>query len=58
MDVRSSTDGRRNEKISKTVYTPSFLRTLIDFYEKRGILKKIDATGSVDEIYAKLKEII
>ena len=31
---------------------------LIDFYEKRGILVKLDATGSIDEIYEKLKEVV
>lgn len=48
------------EEIAKNRFDTYFAQTapLIDFYEKRGILKKIDATGSVDEIYAKLKEII
>ncbi len=48
------------EEIAKNRFDTYFEQTapLIDFYEKRGILTKIDATGSVDEIYEKLKEVI
>ncbi len=31
---------------------------LVDYYEKRGLLKKIDATGHMDEVYARLKNAI
>ena len=31
---------------------------LIDFYNNRGLLVRLDATGSIDEIYNKLKEVI
>lgn len=48
------------EEIAKNRFDTYFAQTapLIDFYEKRGILVKIDATGTVDEIYEKLKEVI
>lgn len=48
------------EEIAKKRFETYFEQTapLIDFYEKRGILVKINATGSVDEIYEKLKEVI
>jgi adenylate kinase len=28
---------------------------LVDYYAKRGLLKKVEATGQVDEVYARLK---
>jgi adenylate kinase len=31
---------------------------LVDYYGKRGILKKIDATGDVDDVYARLNAAI
>lgn len=48
------------EEIAKNRFETYFAQTapLIDFYTKRGILVKLDATGKVDEIYNKLKEII
>ena len=48
------------EEIAKNRFDTYFAQTapLIDFYAERGILSKIDATGTVDEIYAKLKEVI
>lgn len=48
------------EEIAKNRFETYFAQTapLIDFYEKRGILVKLDATGSIDEIYNKLKEVI
>ena len=48
------------EEIAKNRFDTYFKQTapLIDFYEKRGNLVKIDATGTVDEIYKKLKEVI
>ena len=27
---------------------------LVDYYSKRGVLKKVDATGAVDDVYARL----
>lgn len=48
------------EEIAKNRFDTYFNQTapLIEFYDKRGILKKINATGSVDEIYEKLKDVI
>lgn len=48
------------EEIAKNRFETYFEQTapLIDFYEKRGILTKINATGSVEDIYEKLKEVI
>jgi adenylate kinase len=48
------------EEIAKNRFDTYFAQTapLIDFYEKRGLLVKLDATGSIDEIYNKLKEVI
>ena len=48
------------EEIAKKRFETYFTQTapLIDFYQNRGILTKIDATGTIDEIYNKLKEVI
>ena len=48
------------EEIAKNRFETYFAQTapLIDFYEQRGVLSKIDATGSIDEIYENLKEVI
>ncbi len=48
------------EEIAKNRFDTYFAQTapLIDFYEKRGVLVKLDATGSIDEIYEKLKEVV
>lgn len=48
------------EEIAKKRFDTYFSQTapLIDFYEKRGILKRIDAVGTIDEIYERLKEVI
>lgn len=48
------------EEIAKSRFNTYFEQTapLIDFYEKKGSLKKIDANGEVDEVWARLlKEI-
>lgn len=31
---------------------------LIDYYEKRGLLKKVEATGEVDDVYARFKKAV
>ncbi|NPA33234.1 MAG: adenylate kinase [Aquificae bacterium] len=31
---------------------------LIDYYERKGILKKLDATKPIEEVYAEIKEVI
>ena len=48
------------EEIAKKRFETYFSQTapLINFYEERGILKKINAVGTIDEIYNRLKEVI
>ncbi len=48
------------EEVAKNRFDTYFSQTspLVAFYEKRGVLTKLDATGSIDEIYAKLKQAI
>ena len=48
------------EEIAKNRFDTYFKQTapLIDFYEQRGILSKIDATGAIEDIYKKLKEVV
>lgn len=48
------------EEVAKNRFETYFAQTapLIDFYDKRGVLVKLDATGSIDDIYEKLKEVI
>jgi adenylate kinase len=31
---------------------------LIDYYQKRGLLKKVEATGDVDDVYARFKKAV
>jgi len=31
---------------------------LVDYYEKRGVLKKVAATGEVDDVYARFKKAV
>ena len=48
------------EEIAKARFETYFSQTapLIEFYEKRNILVRINATGSVDDVFNKLKEIV
>ena len=48
------------EEIAKKRFDTYFEQTapLIDFYNNRSLLVRLDATGSIDEIYNKLKEVI
>ncbi|MDD3236529.1 MAG: adenylate kinase [Candidatus Gastranaerophilales bacterium] len=48
------------EEIAKARFDTYFKQTapLVDFYEKRGELIRLDAQGSIDEVYTKLKEAI
>lgn len=47
-------------EVAKLRFDTYFSETapLIDFYEKRNNLIKIDAEGEIDEVYTKLKEIL
>ncbi len=48
------------EEIAKARFNTYFSETapLVEFYEKRGELVRIEATGSIEEVYSKLKEAI
>ena len=48
------------EEIAKARFETYFSQTapLVDFYEKRGELVRIIATGTIDEVYSKLMEVI
>ncbi len=48
------------EEIAKARFNTYFSETapLVDFYEKRGELVRINATGSIEEVYQKLKEAV
>lgn len=48
------------KEVAEARFNTYFTQTapLIDFYDKRGELVKIDATGTIDEVYAKLKEAV
>lgn len=48
------------QEVAEARFNTYFTQTapLIDFYDKRGELVKIDATGSIDEVYGKLQEAV
>lgn len=48
------------EEIAKARFNTYFEQTepLVDFYEKRGDLVRIDAIGTIDEVFEKLKEAV
>lgn len=50
-DTKEVAEARFNTYFSQTA-------PLIEFYEKRGELVKIDATGSIDEVFEKLTEAV
>ena len=49
-----------NEEIAKARFETYYKETspLIEFYEQKGVLHRIDANGSIDEVWEKLLEII
>lgn len=49
-----------NAETAKARFDTYFEQTapLIDFYEKKGVLHKIDANGSIDEVWERLLKII
>ncbi|MBR1775701.1 nucleoside monophosphate kinase [bacterium] len=49
-----------NEEIAKARFETYFRETapLIEFYQNKGILRKIDANGSIDEVWERLLEVI
>ena len=49
-----------NEEVAKARFETYFRETapLIEFYEKKGVLHKIDANGSIDEVWDRLLKIV
>lgn len=49
-----------NEETAKSRFNTYFEQTapLIDLYEKRGNLVRVNAAGSIDEVFAELKKVI
>lgn len=49
-----------NEETAKARFETYFRETapLIDYYKKRGVLKTINAEGSIDEVWAKLLKVV
>lgn len=49
-----------NEETAKARFETYFRETapLIDFYEKKGVLHKIDANGSIDEVWERLLKVV
>ena len=58
VDLKTRDDD--NEEIAKKRFKTYFEQTapLIEFYEKKGVLHKIDANGSIDEVWERLLEVI
>ena len=51
---------RWNEETAKARFETYFRETapLIDYYKSRNVLKTINAEGSIDEVWARLLEVI
>ena len=49
-----------NEEIAKERFNTYFQETspLIEFYEKKGVLRKIDANGSIEEVWERLLKAV
>ncbi len=58
VDLKTRDDD--NEEIAKKRFETYFEQTapLIEFYEKKGVLHKIDANGSIDEVWELLLNVI
>ncbi len=48
------------EEVAKARFETFYRETapLMEYYEKMGTLRRLDATGSIDEIYGKLKKLL
>ena len=59
-NVELTTRADDNEEIAKARFATYFEQTapLIKFYEEKGVLYKIDANGSIDEVWERLLQII
>ena len=49
-----------NEEIARKRFETYFEQTapLVEFYEKKGVLHKIDANGSIDKVWERLLEVV
>lgn len=58
VDLKTRADD--NEETAKLRFETYFNETapLVEFYENKGVLKKIDANGSIDEVWERLLKII
>lgn len=58
VDLKTRADD--NEETAKLRFETYFKETapLVEFYENKGVLKKIDANGSIDEVWDRLLKII
>ena len=59
-NVELTTRADDNEEIAKARFATYFEQTapLIKFYEEKGVLHKIDANGSIDEVWERLLQFI
>ena len=59
-NVELKTRADDNEETAKLRFETYFNETapLVEFYENKGVLKKIDANGSIDEVWERLLKII
>ena len=59
-NVELTTRADDNEEIAKARFATYFEQTapLIKFYEEKGVLHKIDANGSIDEVWERLLQVI
>lgn len=58
--VELKTRADDNEEVAKARFETYFEQTapLVKFYENKGVLYKIDANGSIDEVWERLLEVI
>ena len=59
-NIELKTRADDTEEIARARFDTYFRETapLIDFYEKKGVLYKMDANGSIDEVWERLLEIV
>ncbi len=58
--VELKTRADDNEEIAKARFETYYRETapLVEFYEKKGVLYKIDANGTIDEVWERLLKVI
>ena len=59
-NVELKTRADDNEEIARARFDTYYKETapLIEFYEKKGVLYKLDANGSIDDVWNRLLEIV